>query len=138
MPVSAHASECRALLAGLSVEKAHVVGHSYGAAVALQLAVDAPEAVVTLALFEPTFLAVPSAPQFFEAAGPIIERYNSGDRMGAVHAFFALVGVANVYLSAFGRLRIDIKSEGVQIARAERELESAAADTTEPSTRARR
>lgn len=90
--VSAHASDCRALLAGLGVEKAHVVGHSYGAVVALQLAVDAPEVVATLALFEPPFLAVPSGPQFFEAAGPIIERYHSGDRVGAVHAFFALVG----------------------------------------------
>jgi pimeloyl-ACP methyl ester carboxylesterase len=92
MPVSAHTNDCRALLTRLSVEKAHVVGHSYGAAVALQLAVDAPEAVATLALFDPSFLAVPSATQFFEAAGPIIERYNSGDRVGAVHAFFALVG----------------------------------------------
>jgi pimeloyl-ACP methyl ester carboxylesterase len=92
MPVSAHVNDCRALLAGLSVERAHMVGHSYGAAVALQMAVDAPEAVATLALFEPAFLAVPSAPQFFEAAGPIIEKYNSGDRVGAAHAFFAFVG----------------------------------------------
>jgi pimeloyl-ACP methyl ester carboxylesterase len=92
MPVSAHASDCRVLLAGLGVERAHVVGHSYGAVVALQLAIDAPEVVATLALFEPPLLAVPSGPQFFEAAGPIIETYNSGDRVGAVHAFFALVG----------------------------------------------
>jgi 3-oxoadipate enol-lactonase len=91
MPVSAHASDCRALLAALGVGKAHVAGHSYGGAVALQLAVEAPEAVATLALFEPTFLAVPSGPQFFEAVGPSIERYNSGDRVGAVHAFFAAV-----------------------------------------------
>lgn len=92
MPLPAHASDCRALLAGLGVEKAHLVGHSYGAAVALQVAVDAPEVVGTLALFEPPFLAVPSGAAFFEAAGPIIERYHSGDRVGAVHAFFALVG----------------------------------------------
>ena len=92
MPVSAHASDCRALLDALGVEKAHVVGHSYGGCVALQLAIDAPEVVATLALFEPALLAVPSGPQFFEVVGPIIEQYNSGDRVGAVHAFFAVVG----------------------------------------------
>jgi pimeloyl-ACP methyl ester carboxylesterase len=91
MSVSANASDCRALLAALDVGKAHVVGHSYGGAVALQLAVEAPEVVATLSLFEPTFVAVPSAPRFFEAVGPLIERYNSGDRVGAVHAFFAAV-----------------------------------------------
>jgi 3-oxoadipate enol-lactonase len=92
MPVSAHASDCQALLDALGVGKAHVVGHSYGGAVALQLAVEAPDVVATLALFEPAFLAVPSGPQFFEAVTPIIERYNSGDRVGAVHAFIAAVG----------------------------------------------
>ncbi len=90
--VSAHASDCRALLAAVGVGKAHVVGHSYGGAVALQLAVDAPEVVATLGLFEPPLLAVPSAAQFFEAVGPIVERYEIGDRVGAVHAFFTEVG----------------------------------------------
>ena len=92
MPVSAHASDCRALLDALGVGKAHVVGHSYGGAVALQLAVDAPDVVATLAVFEPALLAVPSGPQFFEVVAPIIEKYNSGDRVGAVHAFIAAVG----------------------------------------------
>lgn len=86
------AGDCRALLGALGVEKAHVVGHSYGGDVALQLAVDAPDTVATLSLFEPGLLAVPSAPQFFEAVGPIVETYTSGDRTGAVRAFFAAVG----------------------------------------------
>ena len=86
------AADCRALLGALGVAKAHVVGHSSGGDIALQLAVDAPDAVATLSLFEPALLAVPSAPQFFEAVGPIFETYSSGDRIGAVHAFFATVG----------------------------------------------
>jgi pimeloyl-ACP methyl ester carboxylesterase len=90
--VSDHAIDCRALLEALGVEKAHVVGQSYAGAVALQLAVDAPEVVASLALFEPALMAVPSAPQFLEAVGPILDRYGSGDRVGAVHAFFAAVG----------------------------------------------
>jgi pimeloyl-ACP methyl ester carboxylesterase len=92
MTVSAHATDCSSLLDTLGVRKAHVVGHSYGGAVALQLAVDTPEVVGTLSLFEPAFLAVPSGPQFFEVAVPIIERYSSGDRVGAVHAFIEAVG----------------------------------------------
>ena len=93
--VSDHAIDCRALLGVLGVEKAHVVGQSYAGAVALQLAVNAPEVVATLALFEPALLAVPSARQFSEALGPIFDRYGSGDRVGAVNAFFAAVGGAD-------------------------------------------
>ncbi len=89
--IAEHAHDCLALLGALDVDQAHVVGHSYGACVALQLAVDAPRAVSSLALFEPLLLAVPSAPQFVEAAGPIVEKYMAGDRMGAVDGFLSLV-----------------------------------------------
>jgi hypothetical protein len=44
------------------------------------------------------------------------------DWRGAVIGFFALVGVANAYLSAFGRLRVDIKAERVDIAVKETEM----------------
>jgi len=37
----------------LGVGRAHVVGHSTGANIALQLALDRPEVVQTLALLEP-------------------------------------------------------------------------------------
>lgn len=90
--IAEHAHDCRALLGALDVEQAHVVGHSYGAGVALQLAIDAPEAVCTLALFEPLLLPVPSAPQFFEAVGPIVERYMAGDGVGAVDGVLSLMG----------------------------------------------
>src|SRR4051812_18531370 len=36
------AADCRALLAQLDVEQAHVAGHSFGGDVALQLALDTP------------------------------------------------------------------------------------------------
>src|SRR5258708_40042244 len=53
-PVSfaAHAADAAALLGHLAVRRAHVAGHSTGAAIALQLAVDSPDIVHTLALFE--------------------------------------------------------------------------------------
>jgi pimeloyl-ACP methyl ester carboxylesterase len=90
--IADHAADCRALLAALGVEKAHVVGHSYGGCVALQLASDAPDVVLTLALFEPALLAVPSGPQFSDELAPIAERYSAGDQAGAGDAFFTLVG----------------------------------------------
>jgi hypothetical protein len=44
------------------------------------------------------------------------------DWRGSVIAFFALVGVANAYLSAYGRLRVDIKAERVDIEVKEKEM----------------
>jgi hypothetical protein len=44
------------------------------------------------------------------------------DWRGAVIAFFALAGVANAYMSAYGRLRVDIKAERVDIEVKETEI----------------
>jgi pimeloyl-ACP methyl ester carboxylesterase len=51
--VAQHAADCRALLKHLGIGRAHVVGHSYGGAIALQLALDSPEMIESLALLEP-------------------------------------------------------------------------------------
>src|SRR5687767_3558414 len=53
------ADHCRLLMEQLSVARAHVVGHSSGGNIALQLALDHPESVRSLALLEPALLAVP-------------------------------------------------------------------------------
>jgi hypothetical protein len=42
---------------------------------------------------------------------------------GALLAWFTLVWVANVYMSLFGRLRLDIKRERVEIKVEEKEAE---------------
>jgi pimeloyl-ACP methyl ester carboxylesterase len=77
----------------LGVPCAHVVGHSYGGAIALQLALDAPEAVHSLALLEPALLTVPSAPQLMEAIAPTLQMYEAGNKTGAVDGFLqAVVG----------------------------------------------
>jgi pimeloyl-ACP methyl ester carboxylesterase len=75
----------------LDVEKAHVAGKSYGGPVALQLAVDAPDLVHSLALLEPALLAVPSAAQVAEAIAPIGRTYAAGDAAAAVDAFMVSV-----------------------------------------------
>jgi hypothetical protein len=51
------------------------------------------------------------------------------DWRGAVLAWFTLVWIANVYMSLFGRLRLDIKRERVEI-----KLEEAVADREEDAT----
>src|SRR5687767_8454828 len=57
--VADHAADAAALLDRLGVPRAHIAGHSSGGAVALQLALDHPERVQTLALLELSLLKLP-------------------------------------------------------------------------------
>lgn len=86
-----HAADAAELLGHLGVRRAHVAGHSTGAAIALQLAVDRPGIVHSLALLEPPLFGVPSTGAFVEKAGPALAAYGSGDRAGAVAAFLSMV-----------------------------------------------
>ncbi len=82
-----HAEHCRLLMRQLEIERAHVVGHSSSAMIALQLALDFPDAVHTLALMEPARPAPPTEQQAAfvkEFVTPAIQRYRAGDRDGAV------------------------------------------------------
>ena len=92
-PVSVvdHASDAAALVDHLGVQRAHVAGHSSGAAVAAQLALDHPEVVHSLVLLELSLLSVPSGEAFFRQAGPAFEAYGSGDHEGAFAIFMSVV-----------------------------------------------
>jgi pimeloyl-ACP methyl ester carboxylesterase len=98
VPVSIEqqSADCRALIDHLGVQRAHFVGQSYGGVIILQLALDAPEAVHSLALLEP---ALPSVlfksvefGAMFEKAG---FKYGSGDKAGAIETFATEVGGAD-------------------------------------------
>lgn len=91
LPIAAHAADCLALLRHLDAVPAHVVGHSSGAAIGIQLALDAPDAVRSLALLEPALLGVPSGAALVEALGASIPMYEAGDRAGAVDSFLRAV-----------------------------------------------
>jgi len=87
-----HAADAAALLGHLGVRHAHVAGHSTGATIALQLALDCPGIVHTLALLEPPLTGASSAAAFFEKAGPALTAYGSGDRERAMVEFLSVVG----------------------------------------------
>jgi pimeloyl-ACP methyl ester carboxylesterase len=97
------AADCRALMENLGVQGAHIVGHSYGGAIALQLALDVPEVVHSLALLEPALLIVPSAQQFMDAMGPVLEMYEGGNKSEAVDGFLQAV-VGPEYRSVLDRM----------------------------------
>ena len=92
-------ADARALLAELGVERAHVVGHSLGGVIGIQLALDAPESVHSLALLEPALMgaiaksqagpeaAEKSQQDFREGMKKVNEIFETGDRRGALMAF---------------------------------------------------
>jgi pimeloyl-ACP methyl ester carboxylesterase len=88
--VADHASDAAALLEHLGIRRAHVVGHSSGAVVALQMAVDRPALVASLGLLEPSMLSVPAADGFFKAAQPALDAFAQGRRADAIAAFMSL------------------------------------------------
>jgi pimeloyl-ACP methyl ester carboxylesterase len=89
--VADHAADAAALLAELGVPRAHVAGHSSGAAVAVQLALDHPGTVHTLMLLELSLFSVPSGEAFVEQAGPAFEAYARGDHATALASFMSVV-----------------------------------------------
>jgi pimeloyl-ACP methyl ester carboxylesterase len=85
--IAQHAADAAALLEHLGVRRAHIAGHSAGASIGAQLALDHPEKVHTLTLLEPTLVSLPLGGEFLKAAAPVFEAYASGDHSGAFAMF---------------------------------------------------
>ena len=95
--IAQQAADGRALLQHLGIPQAHIAGHSYGAVIAIQWALDAPTAIQSLALLEPPLVAsIPSGPTFWDGVASIRQQlYDPGDKAGAVDAFLTAVVGAN-------------------------------------------
>jgi pimeloyl-ACP methyl ester carboxylesterase len=89
------AAHLRTLMRKLDIPRAHVVGHSSGGNIALQLALESPEMVQSVVLMEPA-LPVPDLGQermlsTRAAMAPVFEAYRAGDRARAVDGFMRFV-----------------------------------------------
>jgi pimeloyl-ACP methyl ester carboxylesterase len=90
-----------ALLDHLDVDRAHLVGHSEGAMIALVLAASYPDRVRSLALLEPlpplTWVAASDFAEALGSFGALMEammgRYQAGDSVGALDVLFTPQGL---------------------------------------------
>ena len=89
--VSRDAADCRDLIDALELDRVHVVGYSYSAAVGLQLAVDAADRVHTLTLIEPPPVQVPSSGEFRAANARLMETRRVLGADAALEEFLTLV-----------------------------------------------
>jgi pimeloyl-ACP methyl ester carboxylesterase len=90
--VAEQAGDVIALMDGLGIETAHLVGHSFGATIALEVALVAQERVRSLVLMEPLLmfaLAPKTARYVAETAAAAFPLYETGDRAGAVDAWLS-------------------------------------------------
>src|SRR5215213_6199052 len=97
--IETHVADAKALLDELGVDKTHVVGHSLGGTISIQLALDHADTVHTLALMEPAIMAaiaksqsspeeaVENQKKFMDGMAEVNAIYASGDKRGALLAF---------------------------------------------------
>ena len=107
VPLSRHGRDARSLLQSLRISRAHVVGHSSIGNVALQMAIDFPECVHSLAILEPALMSVPAAATsdqfadaetFFEQEMPALQQWSFGqsDAMRISQPVLAVVGARSL------------------------------------------
>jgi 3-oxoadipate enol-lactonase len=89
--IADHATDAAAFLDALGIERVHAAGHSSGAAVAVQLALDHPDRVHSLLLLELSLLSLPSGQALLRQATPAFDAYARGDHAGALAMFMSAV-----------------------------------------------
>jgi pimeloyl-ACP methyl ester carboxylesterase len=91
--IPGQAKDVVAVLDHLKIKKANIVGHSYGAAIALQVGIQSPDRAQSLVLLEPPLPEfAPSFKKMGEGMAPIVEKYKKGDKEGALTDFLAANG----------------------------------------------
>ncbi len=85
--IAQQAADAVALLDRLGATRAHIAGHSYGGAVALELARRYPRRVASLILLEASAPSFSPGPARMDALNEAFELYRAGDARGAVIHF---------------------------------------------------
>lgn len=83
-----HAAHCAAVLEHLGIGQAHVLGHSSGSLVGLQLAVDRPDLVRSLVLVEPAAALSLLPPEVAAGFGPFVRSVTAMAAAGDLAAAF--------------------------------------------------
>jgi pimeloyl-ACP methyl ester carboxylesterase len=86
--IASQSTQLAQLMRHLNMRRAHVVGHSSGALIALQLALDQPALIRSLVLLE---AALPIEGASSPGVAQSVQIYRSGDRAGAISAFMKAV-----------------------------------------------
>ncbi|NUR99460.1 MAG: alpha/beta hydrolase [Kribbellaceae bacterium] len=89
------AGDAIGLLDTLDLRSAHILGYSYGATIAIEAAITAPDRIRSLILLEPIIHEAPSWAEFSRGMAPIVKLYGERDMKGAVTATFAGLGGDN-------------------------------------------
>jgi pimeloyl-ACP methyl ester carboxylesterase len=87
--IQQQAYDCSLVMKHVGIERAHCAGLSYGGTILLQMAVDFPEVVHSLALMEPALPSVLATyPEQRAATEQAVALYASGDRPAAIDVAF--------------------------------------------------
>lgn len=111
--VAEDAADCARLLAALDIGRAHVLGASYSAAVALQLAVDHPDLVHTLTLVEPPPVHGPADAAFRAANAALAADRQARGPEATVERFL----VSSMGSDWRGRLDVAVPGTSAQVLR---------------------
>lgn len=102
LEVQAQAVETAVALLERNTAPAHLVGHSFGATVALRVALERPDLVASLSLYEPVYFSLLNGEEALaeaEASRPFADAAQAGDWPRAAEAFLHRWGGGQVFAS---------------------------------------
>ncbi len=112
--IEQQAEQCRLLLQQIGIDKAHIVGYSYGGLIALQLALSNPEVVHSLVLMEPFLPRTDSKALEYgqQALESFLRLYEAGEKAGALKNFLVAMAGPDILAASDMTLPLNAWEEG--------------------------